>query len=71
MHFYPSFLISLFITVGSVFGTDLMHLVCFLCRLYKFLKKGVAKPKEKLKEEAGKARMSIKDGEKLKKSGFF
>ena len=38
MLFYLFFVISLFITVGIVLGTDLMHLVCFLCRLYMLLK---------------------------------
>ena len=39
-------------------------------QIIHIFKGGVAKPREELKEEAGKARMSIEDGEKLKKSAL-
>ena len=70
MLFYPFFQISLFYHGWNCAWNGLDAFGMLFVQVIHVFKGDMAKPKEELKEEAGIARMSIEDGEKLKKSAL-
>ena len=71
MHFYPYFPILFYSRLEWCLECFFMHLVYLFVQIIQDFEGGTTKPKDILKEEAGEAKLSIEDDEKLKKSAFI